>query len=122
MTPLATAFAPFNGEGVFVSFVRLVIGGIALVHVLLCLKLLLMRAWRRWTEDWVPEADRLPSVAFVAYAAFAANAARGLLLRIPGSPPLVTEAIVAYAIGVIFGSLALVQITRLRHRQHRRFV
>lgn len=111
--------APFNGDGVLISTIRLVLGGIALIHFLLCLRVIGMRGWRYFAKHERIVTERVPTAAMVAYAAFTINTSRALLLRIPDSPPPVVEALVAYAIGLGAGTWAFTQIVYLTRRERR---
>lgn len=100
------------------SWVRLLLGIVAVIHALLCVRVIFVRIVRRGREPAHPE--RVPTAAMVAYGILTANMARILLVRIPDGQPLVLTSVIAYVCALTAGSIAFTQIVVLVRRDRRR--
>lgn len=99
------------------GWIRLVLAGVAVVHALLCVRVVVMRVTRR-NEPGHPE--RVPTAAMVAYGILTANIAWTLLSRIPNSTSLRTETITVFVPALLAGTIAFTQIVFLTRRERRR--
>lgn len=107
-----------GGPGV-PAWLRLMLAFFGALHSMLCVRVIVVRAWRK-ARDWAaPTPERVPTAAMLAYAILTANMVRVMVYRIPAGPVVQWETAAIYAAALVAGTVAFTQIVYLTHRSRR---
>lgn len=109
MIPLVT----LGNLPVFPGWLRLILASVALVHTLLCLRVVGIRAVRHFRRDEAAHAERTPTASMVAYGLLTAHISVVMFRRLPEDTGLVTIDAWFFSAALIAGTIAFTQIVAL---------